>query len=346
MIQPNVIVYESRPEDLATRKAVSVLELPVDRYTSDTDRCIVDQIRSQPKPNDIVTHTISPFKTDINQIVQLIGSFCKKNSIEEIGKTITSIHNTLNDKDIPERKNWIRLLTGIHPELDKQIKSLGYWSMPYSEVIGTNTILFYAGPDAVDIFYWAKQPEHFNNEVGQTTNASCSYIRESIRQKLDSAAVELIQNANFETTKYMRRNLIWESTITTAKDTGAETVQQRPIMPTTSTINHGASLNNDWYHGTYRVKTTRAECKTSIINRLQSGGYKVDSLVNHLSPLINSCDALSVAARFESPIGIEETFPNRNSKQKMDIDNSGQPVLMKPTSVNNDVIKPEIITGE
>lgn len=343
MIHPNIVIYETRPIELKNRKSIPVIQLPLNAGSNSTDRCIIDQIRNQPKPNELSDLTTSPFKTDIAQSVKLAGSFCNKTSTVEIVKTITEIHETLNNKATPELKNWLRLLTGIHPEVDKQIRSLGYWKMPYSEVIGTNTILYYAGPDAVDIFYWAAKPQYTSNEVGTVSNNACSYIRESVRQKLDTVAVEMIQNANHMTTKNMRRNLIWESKLTTAKGSGAEITQSRPIAPAKT---HGASLNNDWYHGTYRVSPMRGACRSDVITHLRSGGYNVDLLVNHLTPLTNTCKAQSVAARFESPLGIEETFPRRSSALKADIDNSGQPVLKKPTSINNDVIKPEIIKYE
>jgi hypothetical protein len=53
MIHPNVIIYEQRSTDLKSRKSISVTKLPVDAYTAQTDCGIVDQIRSQPKPNEI-----------------------------------------------------------------------------------------------------------------------------------------------------------------------------------------------------------------------------------------------------------------------------------------------------
>jgi hypothetical protein len=352
MIHPNVITYEQRSTDLKSRKSIPVTKLPVDAYTAQTDCGIIDQIRSQPKPNEISKYSTSFFKSDIDQVVKLMGAFCKKNSIKETFSTIKNIHGTLNAKDTPEIKNWIRLLTGLHPELDKQIKNLGYWKMPYSEVMGTNTILYYAGPEAVDILYWAGEPKFTTNKVEWFTTPweAPSYIRESTRQKLDSAAVEMIQNANHVTTKYLRRNLIWESRLTTEPKTGAEIPQERPIMPKVPAINHGASLNNDWYHQTYRImdgeKMDKHVGRHDAICHLTGGGFYVHQLVNHLTPLVNVNKSQSVAARFEAPLGIEETFPRRPSGMVADIDNSGQKVYKLQTTVNNDILKPEIITGE
>lgn len=349
MIHPNVIVYEQRSTDLKARKAVPVTNLPAENFSADNDCGIIDKIRSQPKPNEIAKLTTSYFKKDIEQMVKLLGAYCKTNSISEITKIIKEIHGTLNDKDTPEIKNWIRLLTGLHPEIDKQLKALGYWKMPYSEVMGTNTVIYYAGPDAIDIMYWAKQPKFTSNIVEWFTDPweSPSYIRESVRQKLDDAAVEMIQNTNHVTTKNLRRNLIWESRLTTEKGSGAEIPQERPIERSVPAINHGSSLNSDWYHQTYRIMpNNKPHCRTDIIDHLKSGGFDVYKLVNHLTPLININRAQSVNARFEAPLGIEETFPRRPAGLVADIDNSGQKVLKVPTAVNNDVLKPEIIQGE
>ena len=349
MIHSNVIVYEQRHSNLKSRKAVPVIDLPAENFSPDDDRGIIDKIKSQPKPNEISKYTASDFKTDIDQMVKLLGAYCKKSSITEIINTIKEIHGTLNNKETPEIKNWIRIMTGLHPEIDKQIKSLGYWKMPYSEVMGTNTVIYYAGPDAIDIMYWAKQPKFTTNEVEWFTDPweSPSYIRESVRQKLDSSAVEMIQNANHVTTKQLRRNLIWESRLTTEKGSGAEIPQERPIERSVPAINHGASLNTDWYHQTLRVMPECKEpCRNEVINHLKSGGFNVHKLVNHLTPLTNVNRAQNVNARFEAPLGIEETFPRRPTGLVADIDNSGQKVLKLQTVVNNDVLKPEIIQGE
>lgn len=352
MIHPNTVIYSKRPSNLKSRSSVDVIKLPLEKHSSDSDRGVIDQIRSQPKPNDINKYTISPFSNDIQHMVKLLGSYCKKNSINEISNYINQIHEDLNSKEAPEIKNWLRILTGLHPDIDKKIKKLGYWQMPYSEVMGTNTVLYYAGPDAVDITNWAKTPRFTTNDIEWFTEVweSPHYIRESLRQKIDSPAVEMIQNANHTTTKYLRRNLIWESLITTKPVTGGEVAQIRPIMPIVPIINHGASLNNDWYHQTYRIMNgptmDKHICKHDIICHLTSNGYYVHLLVNHLTPLLNNSTAQDVNAKFIYPIGIEETFPRRSISLVADIDNSGQKVLKKPLTINNDVLKPEIIEGE
>ncbi len=347
MIYPNVITYTSRSQDLKTRTAVSIIQLPLELQSAAADRGVIDQLRSMPKPNDIAKYTNSVFGIDVAQMVKLLGAFSKPNSIAEITNVIAEIHNTLNDKDVPEIKNWIRILTGLHPEIDGQLQNLGYWSMPYSEVMGTNTIMYYAGTDAVDISYWINPPVTTNTVAWSTEPIeNPSYVREGVRQKLNSNVVEMIQNAAFLTTKYMRRNLIWEAEVTTQVDTGNEMVQTRPIKPVTPTINHGVSLNNDWYHQTYRIPVCKPVALANIINHLTSGGADIHMLVNYLTPLIDDNKAQSVTARLEAPLGIEETFPHRPTGLVADVDNSGQKVLASPTAVNNDVLVPEIIISE
>lgn len=348
MIYPNVITYTQRSQNLQGRRTVPIIQLPMELQSPTADRGMIDQIRSMPKPNDIAKYTNSPFSIDIAQMVKLLGAFCKPNSITEICDTISEIHGTLEAKEVPEIKNWIRILTGLHPTIDNQIKNLGFWSMPYSDAIGTNTIMYYAGIDAVDISYWINPPLATTNEVTWSVNPieNPSYIREGVRQKLNSNVVEMIQNASFLTTKYLHRNLIWESEVTTEAGTGNETVQTRPIMPKVPAINHGASLNNDWYHQTYRIPACKPIALTDVINHLTTGGYDVHLLVNYLTPLVDDNVAQDVTARFEAPLGIEETFPRRPTTLVADIDNSGQKVLAAPTIVNNDVLTPEIIVNE
>lgn len=342
MINVSVIDFSSRPPNLIVRKAIHVTELPFNIHTEKTDRCVIDKIRCQPKPNGIVEQTKSYFSEDIEQMVELLGSQCKSNSINEIYDTVQKIHETLNDKSVPETRNWIRIITGMHPAVDKKLRRLGYWKKPNSECMGTNTILYSAGCHSVDITKWANNST-LNNEVTDISLDAPTYMRENTRQKLDSTVVELIQNAGHLATLYQRRNLIWEASLSTKGcSCGSEQAEKRPI-PASKT--HGASLNPDWYHGE-RVASVKGQCKNDIINHLQSDGYDVDKLVNHLNPLYNVCKAPDMNAIMQKPLGIEETFPNRESNLRIDIDNSGQVVLKNPDEVNNDVLEPEILDEE
>jgi uncharacterized protein YqgV (UPF0045/DUF77 family) len=342
MINVNVINFSTRPSNLISRKAINVTELPFNTHTGKTDRCVIDKIRCQPKPNSIIEQTTSYFSEDIKQMVELLGSQCKANSIDEIFNTIQKIHETLNDKDVPEVRNWIRILTGMHPMVDKKLKQLGYWKKPCSECMGTNTVLYSADIHSVDMTNWANNSS-LNNEVTDISLTAPTYIRENTRHKLDSAVVELIQNAGHLTTLYQRRNLIWEANLSTKGcSCGNEQAEKRPI-PASKT--HGASLNPDWYH-TQRITQCKDQCRNDIINHLQYDGYDVDKLVNHLNPLRNVCKAPDMNAAMQAPLGIEETFPLRNAFIRIDIDNSGQVVLKNPGKVNNDVLEPVVLDEE
>lgn len=354
MIHPNVIIYQEKAYGQKESGGLPVTKIPLEDYP-DSDHGKIDHIRSQFKPNEIDQVTQSPFAEDIQQMVKLLGSFCKKNSINEIVKIVTEIHGTLSGKDAPRIKNWIRLMTAMHPDVDNRIKQLGYWKKPYSEIIGTNTVIYSAGPGEVDITFWAKKPMFEDNIIEWFLGPwkSPSYIRESVREKLDSGVVAYIQNSNHRTTVDMRRNLIQESVWTTQRITGAEIRQRRPVKPVVPEINHGLSLNNDWYHQTYRIMDNckvKELSKNDAIAWLDSGGYLVHLLVNHLEPLINANSALQhKISQFDH--GVEETFPTRFSahgdeaKQNY-VDNTGRNIFNNASDVNDDVIKPEIIEGE
>jgi len=363
MIHPNVVIYQQRATGLKSGGALNVKEIPLevkdtsasagsrlDTYKS-SDAGVVDKIRSQPKPNEIDEKTESYYAEDIQQMVKLLGSHCKSNSIDEIAKVVKEIHETFNDKDTPEIKNWVKLLTGMHPAIDKQLKQYGYWSTPYSEIVGTNTILYYADTNSIDITFWAKKPMFTDNQITWTQGPweAPHYIRESTRHKLDSDIVAHMQNANHETTKYLRRNLIWEALLTTEKLTGGEIRQKRPIEPVVPDINHGASLNNDWYHNNFRVMDG-ADGNKSIawhdaVCHYAQGGYFVHLLINHISPLSNASVAQSEATDLEG-LDVEDTFPGRVDKIRTYIDHSGQQVWGDSNVVNNDILKPEVIQGE
>lgn len=352
MITPNVIIYQTRSEPLKNRKAYDVIEIPKQSQGANIDAGIIDQIRNQPKPNDIKKHTISPYDEDIVQMVRLMGAYCLPNSVLKIYRAIEKIHNTFNEKKTPEVKNWIKLLTGLHPDVDKKIKNLGYWKKPYSEVIGTNTIVYYPTIESIDITNWGQKPKFVNNEVKWFLEPweSPSYLRETVRHKLDSSAVEYIQNANLLTTQIQRRNHIYEAFQSTEMGSGTEKTQVRPIEPIVPTINHGVSLNNDWYHQFFRIMPGTAGAKflswNNAYNHLTEGGFLVYRLVNHMEPLLNVNTAYPTNSRFVKPLGVEETFPNRKSNLYVDVDNSGQVVLNNTGEINNDVLEPEIIQGE
>lgn len=377
MIHPGVIIYQQRADLL--NKDIDGLTIPLEKtdnsasggsqliehpkgsdikpYRS-SDSGIIDQIRSQPKPNEISERTESYYKEDIQQMVKLLGSYCKQDSINEISSVIKEINNTLNDKDIPEVKNWIRLLTGLHPEIDKQIKEYGWWRIPHSDVIGTSTLLYHAAPNSIDITFWAEKPMFTDNQVKWFASpwTSPSYLRESVRHKLDTGVVELIQNANHLTTKHLRRNLIWDATLTTAPLVGAEVRQARPIP---EDFAHGVSLNNDWYHNYYRImdgadgnKHMAWHDTVTRVTEDEQGrcgeGYYIHVLINNIAPLNNDNVAQAAGTFFDKgDLGVEDTFPLRGPlKNQIYIDHSGQKLLNKPGAVNNDVLKPEIITGE
>ena len=351
MIHPNVIIYSTAAGDLKNLKTELLIKQPVLKPSAEKDMGMIDHIRNQPLPNEISEKSQSAYKDDIALMVKLLGAYCQKDVINKIYKAVKEIQDTLSSKEPGDAKNWVRLLTGMHPQIDSKIRSLAYWKTPYSEVIGTNTIIYYPGTESIDITKWAVRPYYKTNEVKwrPVVWTHPHYIRESVRQKLDpDDVVAYIQNAGLSTTKYLRRNLIWEALISTdSENDGAEYGVSRPIKPEVPEINHGVSLNNDWYHQHYRIMThCKPTAKDNAIAHLDTGKAKRSYLVNHLTPLKNTHIAQKTLNRFKSPLGIEETFPRRSTRLTADTDNSPQHVIKKVSKVNNDVIEPEIIQGE
>lgn len=347
MIHPNVVKYTDTPAAVRNRTTLPVTSLPASNLPATADRCIIDRIRSQPKPPDIHVLNTSAFASDVKLMVSFIGAYCSADAINAIYQKIQEIHDTLNSKDPPEIKNWIRLLTGLHPELDNKIRSLGYWAMPYSEYIGTNTITYYPHLDSIDLTNWGKKPKFTTNKVEWFTEPweAPQYIREVTRHKMSAASVDYVQNSNHIAVKCLKRNIIREAYTSTKPGTGSVYAQPRPIMPE---VSHGVSLNNDWYHQTYRIMTSggvKVLSKADAIAHLTSSGQNVHKLVNHITPLNNICSAQSTTAQFIAPLGVEETAPHRPSVS-IEVDNSGQKVLATPSAINNNSLIPEIIQGE
>ena len=76
------------------------------------------------------------------------------------------------------------------------------------------------------------------------------------------------------------------------------------------------------------------------IKHLDSGGSYVHVLVNHLQPLVTEATAEKRAVVFNSPIGVEETFPRANTDITINTDLNGNRILENATTVDNDSLKP------
>ena len=251
--QPNVRIYQHTSEDIMANGSVDLVNLPRAVTNSTTDAGYVQMIRTQPLPNDIQLYTVSDAKEEIEDMVKLLGAACQEDSIDEVKSIIDQIHEKLNDKEPPLVRSWVKQIKGLHPKIDQYIESKkAYFKNPFSEVMGTNTILYYADTSSIDIWYWGVNPKFKNSRMEWflTPWPSPSYIRESMRQKLPDEVVEYMMNAQHVTTKCMRRNITFDSLLTNEDGTGKQTTQERPIP---YNVAHGVALNNDWYHQNYRI---------------------------------------------------------------------------------------------
>lgn len=340
-IKPNVIILQESDSSINALANVYMEQIPqVITNLDENDSSYINMIRCQPSPNEIDKVSISDLNFDISQMVKLLGAYCKTNSIEEIKKVVTSIHNSLPEKNVSIVKNWVNYLTGLHPKIDDHLKTLEYWKKLYSELIGTNNIIYYADTSCIDISFWVKNPLFETNEIVWFTDEwpSPSYIRETVREKLPSVAVKFIQEAGLTCTKVQYRNVVLESQRTTESGTGAEKGQSRPIG---NGEVHGSSLNNDWYNQSMRTMPEVKEAMFNYaINHLDDRGVFVHVLVNHMQPLVTDAAAEKSAITFSDPIGVEETFPRANTSITIDTDLNGNRILRNPTSVDNDSLKP------
>jgi len=348
-IHPNIIIHQQSLDELKGLEKISLLEVPDCESKPNIDAGNIDKIRNQLLPTDIDIHTTSTYKDEIVQMVNLLNSHCKELSIDEIIKTIKEIHETLNNKKASLIKGWTRLLTSLHPLIDDEIKNLPYWKTLYSEIIGTNTILYHADMNSIDIMFWSKKPlsnaKTCNIEWSLSPSQSPSYLRDSVREKMDSKAVEFLQNAGQATSSCLRRNIIFDAIQTTLPETGGEVPQKRPIL---EDVPHGVSLANDWYHQVYRIIDGDASNKNmgrhDAIHKLSSGGYFVHLLVNHLTPLLNITKAERRAYINKNPLGVEvDTFPFKADKELeyWSLENNDR-VLPVSQTVDDNVIKPTI----
>lgn len=351
-IRPNVQIYQSPVEEIQNLTTADLITLPDTQLRKELNQEIVDKIRNQPLPNDIAVLTSSEQKEEIADLVKLLGQYCTENSLENVLTVIREIHEKLNDKQGQPQiiKNWVRLLTGLHPKVDEVIKNeLPYFKNNFSEVMGTNTISFYADESAVDLWFWSKTPLILDNfvEFFLDPYTAPTYIRESTRQKLTNEVIEYIQSANQQVNKQFRDNVIYDALLTTADVVGSEVPQRRPIPYKEA---HGVALNSDWYHQTFRIldgERNKFWGKHDAIFKLYEphpDGYFVHLLFNYLTPLIPSIKAEKRGYKRKAPLGVEETFPRAKERLEMDsIANNQRIVSNDGVTVNDESIEPEVV---
>lgn len=334
-IQPIVSIYQEPIINISQ----DIINLP---SITDKDDDYIELIRNYPLPNDLQLYTVSESKEEVEDLIKLIGSFCQENSLEKVKNVIDIIQKKLQNKSPNLVKSWVRLIKGLHPKIDEYIsKNKGYFSTPYSEVIGTNTILYYADTSSIDIWYWADKPKFNSNKVEWFLESwpSPTYLRESIREKLPSEMVDFIMTAGNITTTYMKRNVIFDALLTTEDETGTIVSQERPIA---KDIAHGSSLNNDTYHQDERIfNGIKSDSKDDIINKLKNDGYLIHLLVNHITPLIPYTQSKNSLSIYKKPLGIEESFPNIDESLTIKVNSNNQVVLNNETKVNDGSLKPE-----
>lgn len=333
-MQPTIQIYQTSN----STGTVAVTKLPEGNIDATIDQDFIDVIRNQLLPAGIEDSTESNLKSEIEDMVKLLGAFVEEGSIEKAKTVIKSIHEKLNDKSESLVRSWVRELTNLHPKIDEYIESnLPYFMNKYSEVMGTNTVMYYADTSCVDIKFWSRNPAFKNNEIEWFTESwySPSYIRESMREKMPSAAVAYLQNASHVTSKLMSRNLTSDA-LTTTDANGNTVAQSRPIAPN---IAHGSSLNMDWYHQAYRIMSgednNKAWGRDDIIEKVDEGGYLVHVLINHLNPLTDGKD-VNVK---DIDLPVEETFPGATIKSIV-VSSNGQKIS-NVDAVNDDVLVPQ-----
>lgn len=348
-IKPNIQIYQTTAASIQTLETKDLILLPDDNVSQFINLELIDKIRNQPLPNDIATVSASSQRPNIARLVRLLGQFCKSSSTNEIIRVVSEIHEILNPLEVHIIKNWVRLLTGLHPKVDEYIKvNLPYFKNPHSEYIGTNTITFYADESAIDIWFWSETPVIQDSKVSfflEPYNAPHS-INESTRQKLPDSVVAYMQEANQLTNKKYRNAIIYDAFITTADITGKEELQKRPIP---YNVAHGVCLNNDWYHQSFRIlggEKAKFWAKHDAIYKLYEphpNGYFVHLLFNYITPLTPRIKAEQKAYKWRFPMGVEETFPTYKNGLQMDSLANGQRILPVAESVNDESLEPEII---
>lgn len=369
MITPIIINLEISSKPVATYRAVFLENIPLVSYISlnntglfqfTVEHNLIDYIRGMPLYNHLATRTVSNYYKDISQMYYLMGSFQKFNPITYIINEIQSIQLTMATKKIPTTdltcqkgaagiKGWIKNLTNIHPLIDTHIKKnnvdiFKYWK-EYSDLIGTNTVLYNTDTTNIDISYWGETPNNMTNDILRTNMPFFAphYIREGTRTKLDSNTVHLIQSANAKCTLNMSQNLVKSATRSSKPITGGEYTVERPNIGIPKAIGH--SLQNDYYHWMIRVMPIiklggLKDCIMYCNEYYLYGDFTISALVNHLWPMKPYAKAEDHIIVKSAPQGIEETAPNALRRPGLYTDMAGNPVFEDTKELNEQPLYP------
>lgn len=323
-----------------TLDSISILKIPEGTVSLKKNTDVVDFIQNMPLPNNIEIDTTSSYKADIDSLVTLLGSYTTKNSIEEMKAAVVGIHARMVDMPYGTVRSWVDRITGIHPTLDGFIsKNLPFFMVPYSEVVGTNTLTYVTDTDSTDISNWGRKPTNMGNTITWNTKNqnSLSFMRESVREKLPSGVVYMISSGSHTTSKAIKGCLIYDAFQTTKDGTGGEDIQERPIPPKTP---HGTSLNNDWCHPAFRIlpgDLNKKWSKDDVIFNMFRGGCPVHVLINHLEPLTFDKAANLKYIGLDGAQKIETVLENK----EILVTSNGQRALPVSKTVTEDALKPE-----
>lgn len=287
----------------------------------------ISQIRTMPLLDGIDLAIDSELREDVELLVDLLGGYCSEDSMTKIVEAAHRIHDSFKNQSKPANivKSWVRLLQGLHPRVDYNIRNtLAFFSVPYSEVVGTNTILYYQDLHSNDLSQWNQQPLHTSNVVTwiDTYPSKIDVCRGSLREKLPNECIEYMSIAATTLNRLYGQRLISEHSIVTKNDTGGLTKISRPINPSTA---HGAALNSDWYHSAYRIYNNQVKLSSAldVTYQFHKDGYFVHMLINHLVPLSNNAAAAVSPITLADPVGVEDKFPGA-TVLTIDVQRNGQ----------------------
>lgn len=330
----------------------------------------VEKIKAIPLFEGMDVQSVSTLANDVYQMRELLKCYQKKDNIKQLIGIIHSIHETFATKLIPvditpykgvgNVRNWMKLLTNIHPLVDSSIREalnqLPLFKMPFfkekSEIMAHNHTLDTSDTTNVDITLWKETSELMNNNISKLPKmwTAPSYIRENVRHKLDNNVIRLTQQANAKFSGYLARNAVKEAYFAT-DITGGRMRVLRPILPVNILMAHGLSLVSETYHREIRVLLmTEDYAYRDVVSYLSQyynyGDFLVHLTVNYLHPMGLYLEGDPSAIKYQTPTGVEETFSPKTYNLTLVTDHRGNPLNIQEKKINDAVIKPVIINGE
>jgi len=172
---------------------INNLEIPT---LSNSDNGALDQIDSI--VSLLLYDNLNNKISDEGFLIQFKNTHEKINPIEKMVTLLTQIEGTLQSKNIPTLRAWVRKIKNTHPNIDVQIQNLVHYQ-PTSEDIGSRVLGYSQDTQSLDLEDWrTDQPKPLRLNLSPKIDLNVLQNINSSYQALNNRFVQNISNEFFD----------------------------------------------------------------------------------------------------------------------------------------------------